>query len=148
MYIHVDQPLLGRISNFSLLKITAPLWRIDKRVDPAVPLLLIYIWKNENSDSKRYMHVQCRRTWFDSWVGKISWRRRCYLLQYSWASLMVQTVRNLPAMWESRFDSWVGKIPQKRAWRPTPVFLPGESPRTKVPGGPHSMCHKESDRIE
>ena len=24
--------------------------------DPAVPLLLIYIWKNENSDSKRYMH--------------------------------------------------------------------------------------------
>ena len=26
-----------------------------------------------------------------------------------------------------RFNSWVGKIPQKRAWQPTPVFLPGES---------------------
>ena len=39
MYIHVDQPLLGTISNFSLLKITAPLWRIDKRVDPAVQRL-------------------------------------------------------------------------------------------------------------
>ena len=25
------------------------------------------------------------------------------------------------------FDSWVGKIPWKRAWQPTPVFLPGES---------------------
>ena len=24
------------------------------------------------------------------------------------------------------FDSWVGKIPWRRAWQPTPVFLPGE----------------------
>ena len=24
------------------------------------------------------------------------------------------------------FDSWVGNIPCKRAWQPTPVFLPGE----------------------
>ena len=26
-----------------------------------------------------------------------------------------------------RFNPWVGKIPWKRAWQPTPVFLPGES---------------------
>ena len=25
------------------------------------------------------------------------------------------------------FDPWVGKIPLRRAWQPTPVFLPGES---------------------
>jgi len=25
------------------------------------------------------------------------------------------------------FDPWVGKIPCRRAWQPTPVFLPGES---------------------
>ena len=25
------------------------------------------------------------------------------------------------------FDSWVKKIPWRRAWQPTPVFLPGES---------------------
>ena len=25
------------------------------------------------------------------------------------------------------FDPWVGKIPWRRAWEPTPVFLPGES---------------------
>ena len=25
------------------------------------------------------------------------------------------------------FDPWVGKIPWRRAWKPTPVFLPGES---------------------
>ena len=25
------------------------------------------------------------------------------------------------------FDPWVGKIPYRKAWQPTPVFLPGES---------------------
>ena len=25
------------------------------------------------------------------------------------------------------FDPWIGKIPWRRAWQPTPVFLPGES---------------------
>jgi len=27
------------------------------------------------------------------------------------------------------FNPWVGKIPWRRAWQPTPVFLPGESQR-------------------
>ena len=40
-------------------------------------------------------------------------------------------VKNPPAR-EGRckrcgFDPWVGKIPWRRAWQPTPVFLPGES---------------------
>ena len=30
-------------------------------------------------------------------------------------------------MHEFEFDPRVGKIPWKRAWKPTPVFLPGES---------------------
>jgi len=25
-----------------------------------------------------------------------------------------------------RFSPWVGKIPWRRAWQPTPVFLPGQ----------------------
>ena len=33
----------------------------------------------------------------------------------------------------SGFGPWVGKIPQRRAWQPTPVFLPGESPWTEDP---------------
>ena len=37
------------------------------------------------------------------------------------------------------FDPWFGKIPWRRAWQPTPVFLPGESPWTEVPGGLQSM---------
>ena len=26
-----------------------------------------------------------------------------------------------------KFSPWVGKIPWRRAWQPTPVFLPGEA---------------------
>ena len=37
------------------------------------------------------------------------------------------------------FDPWVGKIPWRRAWQPTPVFLPVESPWTEVPGRLQSM---------
>ena len=34
-----------------------------------------------------------------------------YPLQYSWASLVVQKVKNLPAMLETQVRSWVRKIP-------------------------------------
>ena len=39
-------------------------------------------------------------------------------------------VKNPPAVRELRrhgFDPWVGKTPWRRAWQPTPVFLPGKS---------------------
>ena len=45
-----------------------------------------------------------------------------YPLQYSWAFLVAQLVKNLPAMWET----WVGKIPWRRGRLPTPVFWPRE----------------------
>ena len=32
-----------------------------------------------------------------------------------------------------------GKVPWRRAWQPTPVFLPGESPWTEEPGELQSM---------
>ena len=44
----------------------------------------------------------------------------------------------------SGFDSWVGKIPWRRAWQPTPVFLPGESPWTEDPAGLQSMGSQKS----
>ena len=105
--------------------------------------------------------------------GRSAGEGRDYPLQYSWASLVAQLVKNLPAMWENSvqslgwedplekgkathssiltwripwtvmpggkepacqsrrckrpgFDPRVGKIPWRRAWQPTPVFLPGE----------------------
>ena len=44
-----------------------------------------------------------------------------------------------------RFDPWVRKIPWRSGWRPTLVFLPGESPWTEEPGGLQS---KESQRVK
>ena len=38
-----------------------------------------------------------------------------------------------------RFDLSVSRIPWRRAWQPTPVFLPGESPWTEEPDGLQSM---------
>ena len=40
------------------------------------------------------------------------------------------------------FNPWVGKIPWRRAWQPTPLFLPGESPWTEGPGGLQSWGQK------
>ena len=39
-------------------------------------------------------------------------------------------------------DPWVGRIPWRRAWQPTLVFLPGESPWTEEPGGLQFLGHK------
>ena len=39
----------------------------------------------------------------------------------------------------STVDPWVRQIPWRRAWQPTVVFLPGESPWTGGPGGLQSM---------
>ena len=46
------------------------------------------------------------------------------------------------------FDPWVRKIPCRRAWQPTPLFLPGESHgwRSLIDCSP--WCCKESDTTE
>ena len=49
-----------------------------------------------------------------------------YPLQYSWASLVTQLVKNLPTMQETWFYPSVGKIPWRRERLPTPVFWPRE----------------------
>ena len=46
---------------------------------------------------------------------------------YIWASLIAQSVKNLPAMQETRVRSLGQEDPWRRAWQCTPVFLPGES---------------------
>ena len=62
-----------------------------------------------------------------------------YPLQYSWASLVAQLVKNPLAIQET----WVGKIPWRRERQPTPVFWHGEF---------HGLCspwgHKELDTTE
>ena len=51
-------------------------------------------------------------------------------------------VRNLPAIQETL----VGKIPWKRAWQPTPVFLPGECHGQRNLTGYSPWGYRESDK--
>ena len=46
------------------------------------------------------------------------------------------------------FDPWVGKIPWRRAWQPTPIFLPGKSHGQRSLAGSSPRYHKESDTTE
>ena len=52
-------------------------------------------------------------------------------LLMNWASQVALVVKEPTCQCRRRkrhgFDPWVGKIPWRRAWQPTPVFLPGES---------------------
>ena len=47
-----------------------------------------------------------------------------------------------------RFNSWIRKVSWRRAWQPTPVFLPGESDRRRSLSGFSQWCHKECDTTE
>ena len=65
---------------------------------------------------------------------------------------MVLVVKNLLAnagdvkrLW---FDPWIRKIPWKRAWQPTPVFLPGKSLGQRSLSGYNSQDCKEMDMTE
>ena len=62
-------------------------------------------------------------------------------LQYSWASLVAQLIKNPPTMRETWVRPWVGKIPWRRL--PTPVFWPGEFHGLYSPWG-----RRESDMTE
>ena len=75
--------------------------------------------------------------------GRLAGEGIGYPLQYSWASLLVQTVKNLPAMWEIWVrETWVPSLgwedPLEEGMQPTPV-LSGESPWTEELGGQKSM---------
>ena len=64
-------------------------------------------------------------------------------LHTNWASLVVQVVKNPPAMLETWVQSLGWKIPWRREQLPTPVFLPGEFHGLNNPWG-----RKESDMTE
>ena len=67
---------------------------------------------------------------------------------YSRASLEAQTVKRLPAMWETGFDSWVGETPWRRKWQSTPALLPGKSHGRRSLIGYSPWGHKELDTTE
>ena len=66
-----------------------------------------------------------------------------YPLQYSWASLVTQLVKNLPAMRETCVQSLGWEDPLEKESLPTPVFWPGDFHGLYSPWG-----RKELDTIE
>ena len=77
-------------------------------------------------------------------LGRSPRQRIGYPLQYSWASLVAQLVKNLTAMWETWVQSLGWEDLLEEAWQPTIVFLPG--PRSLVGYSPWGC--KELDMTE
>ena len=65
-----------------------------------------------------------------------------YPLQYSWAFLVAQLMKNQLQCGRPGFDPWVGNTPGRRERLPTSVFCAGELHKLS----PH--CCKESDTTE
>ena len=80
--------------------------------------------------------------WIPGW-GRSPGEGIGYALQYSGASLVVQLVKNPPAMWETSVRSLGWEDPWRRARLPIPVLWSGEFRGLNSP-----WCHKESDMTE
>ena len=61
------------------------------------------------------------------------------LIKYDWASLMAQTVKNLPAMQETQVRSLDWEDPLEEGMATYSSILAGESPWTEESGGWQSM---------
>ena len=59
-------------------------------------------------------------------LGRSPGEGKGYLLQYSWASWVAQTVKNLPAVQETLDQCLSWEDPWRRERQPTPIFLPGK----------------------
>ena len=70
--------------------------------------------------------------------GRSTGKGMDYPLQYSWASLVTQTIKSMPAVQETR-------SPWGREQLPTPIFLPGEFYKQRSLTGYSPWSHKESD---
>ena len=72
-----------------------------------------------------------------------------YPLQYSWASLVAQLVKNLPAVRETWVRSLGWEDPLEEEMATHPSILAWEIPREEQPGGLQSMgVTEESNMIE
>ena len=85
----------------------------------------------------------------ESNLGLLYCRQILYCLSHQGFQVSLE-VKNLPAndgeVMRCRFNPQVGKIPWRRAWQPTPVFLPGESHGQRSLA--RHMGRKESDTTE
>ena len=81
---------------------------------------------------------------------RTSFKQKWYLPWYQllWACQVAQWYRIRLAMQETQVQSLGRKIPRRRAWRPTPVLLPGKSKGQRSLAGYSPQDCKESDTTE
>ena len=123
-------------------------WYGDRRQMQCVNAASLLLVQNHCSVSHslkkhfRKLHLSTRP--FSHWVNKHG--------DTSQVALIVKqnkTKKNPPKRSERcGFHLWVGKIPWRRAWQPTPVFLPGECHGQRSLAGYRPLSHKESDITE
>ena len=74
---------------------------------------------------------------------------RMYIFVHPPENMVAQTVKNLPAMWETWVQSLRQEDPlEKGMAKPTSVFLPGEFHGQRSLAGYSPWGHKESDTTE
>ena len=71
-----------------------------------------------------------------------------YTLHYSWISLVVQMVKNLPAIREPGFNPRVGKIPRRKGMATHSTTLAWRIPMDKGAWWATVCGHKELDTTE
>ena len=119
--------------------------------------MILIIWHSGKVKPQRQSKDWFSRIWEEGWAGGAQRMFRavklfCVILQW-WIRVIKHLSKSMGFPGGAtgkeptcqcrhkrlKFDPWVRKIPWRRAWQPTPVFLPGKSPLTEEPGGLESM---------
>ena len=86
------------------------------------------------------------------WATKLNWTELNWTECYGWGlpRWLSGKESTCPCRRCKRcgLDRWVRKIPWRRAWQPTPEFLPGESPGQRSLAGYSPWACKESGMTE
>ena len=96
------------------------------RLNSIIDLCVYLHASTHGSSAGKRMHLQHRRHWFDSWAGKICWRRdrlpTPVFLGFPGDSPGKESACNVGDLGSI---SWLGR-PLEKGWLPTSVFWPGE----------------------
>ena len=90
------------------------------------PTFACLLWPLQYLPPQTFNWTYCHNHWRYPWDTPLTVILSCYWgnrLLSSWASLVVQLVKYLPAMQETPFSSWVRNICWRRDRLPTPIFL-------------------------
>ena len=129
-------PTIRVFSNESVLHIRWPkCWSFSFSISPSNEYLELISFRMDRFDLLAVQGILKRLLQHHSSKASILQHSTFFLVQLSHPYMITGKIRR------PGFNPWVGKIPWRRAWQPTPLFLPGESPWT---GGLQSM---ESQRV-